>query len=297
MGIVFDIQRFCVNDGPGIRSVVFLKGCPLKCLWCHNPESNTIDRQLYCEWTKCRHCGKCITVCPDNVHIMKGEKHVVQFDKCRLCGACTKICPNEALGIYGTETEVKEILEEVEKDREYYETSGGGVTISGGEPMYQFTFTLELARRLKSRGIHVCMETSGFGASNRFKEIAPFIDLFLYDYKATGNVLHRKLTGVDGTEILENMKNLISMGRKVVLRCPIIPGYNLSQEHLRAIAEISQEGVAYVEIIPYHDMGIGKAKKIGSDMYIKKTRVPEQSEVDSWIGDIEGYGGIHVRQA
>ena len=296
MGIVFDIQRFCVNDGPGIRTVVFTKGCPLKCLWCHNPESNSKKRQLYCEWNQCAHCGKCSAVCGHHVHEMMDGKHHANFSDCVLCGACVEACPYGALGIYGKDMAVEEVVSEVMKDQAYYENSGGGVTISGGEPMAQADYALELARACHKAGLHVCMETSGFAPSEQYRRLMPYIDKFLFDYKATGEELHKRLTGVSSQPILENLRMLIETGNDVTLRCPIIPGYNLSEEHLKAIARLSRDGVSSVDIIPYHDMGKGKAKNIGSDMYLNDAQTPEQSDVEQWIDTIIRYGGVHIFQ-
>lgn len=297
MGIVFDIQRFCVSDGPGIRTVVFLKGCPLKCLWCHNPESNSKKRQLYCEWNKCIHCGKCSNICDYNVHKMVDGRHRIDFSACHLCGNCVEACPNDAMGIYGKDMSVEEVVAEVMKDKEYYEISGGGVTISGGEPMAQAEYTKALARAFQEAGLHVCMETSGCASEEKYRQLMNDVDLFLYDYKATGEVLHRKLTGVSGRPILYNLRMLINNGKRVRLRCPIVPGYNLSEEHLSAIARLSTEGVSSVDIIPYHDMGKGKAKGIGSSMYLMDVMPPKQEEVDIWIAKIIQYGGINICQS
>ena len=297
MGVVFDIQKFCVNDGPGIRSVVFLKGCPLKCLWCHNPESNKKIRQLYCDRKKCTACGKCEEVCRQGVHCIKDGKHTIDYQKCLLCEECVKVCPTEAIGIYGKEMSVKEIVDIVIKDKEYYDNSSGGVTISGGEPMIQAEFSFELAKELKRQGIHVCMETSGFARSEEFMKIDPYIDLFLFDYKATGDKLHKKLTGVDGDVIIKNLGLLLQRKKNVRLRCPIIPGYNLTKEHLRAIAHFSRMGVSSVDIIPYHNMGISKAKNIGSDMYLEDVEVPTQEEVQKWMDYINDHGGKNIKKA
>lgn len=297
MGIVFDIQRFCVNDGPGIRTVVFLKGCPLQCLWCHNPESNSVKQQLYCGWNQCVHCEKCAAVCEHHVHRIVDGKHHINFSDCRLCGACVDACPYGALGIYGKEMSVEEVIAEVLKDRDYYETSKGGVTISGGEPMAQADYTLSLARAFQEAGIHVCVETSGFAPGDKFEVLLPYVEMFLFDYKATGEELHKRLTGVDNRLIMKNLKMLIESGKNVRLRCPVIPGYNLSEEHFKAIAGLSRSGVSSVDIIPYHDMGRGKAKNIGSHMYLDNVKIPEQTDVEQWIASMIGYGGVRIFQA
>lgn len=297
MGMVFDIQKFCVNDGPGIRSVIFLKGCPLKCLWCHNPESNKRARQLSFDWTKCINCGKCIKVCGNGVHRIENQQHKVLFDRCKACEKCVRNCPAEALSIYGKETTAEEIVNEVLKDRDFYETSGGGVTISGGEPTYQPEFSLELAQKLKKEQIHVCMETSGCGTADDYQKIAPWIDCFLYDYKATGDESYKKLTGISEKVVLNHLNLLLTLNKQVILRCPVIPQYNLTDEHLRGIARISKLGVSSVEIIPYHDMGAGKAKKIGSEMFLPNVKTPKQNEVNSWIEKIISYGGINIKMA
>ena len=297
MGVVFDIQKFCVNDGPGIRSVVFLKGCPLKCLWCHNPESNSIKPKLYCEWSKCISCGKCVSVCENNVHEIKKGKHIVHFEKCTMCGKCIEVCTNEAMGCYGYNAQIEEVIKEVEKDKNYYAESGGGVTISGGEPMAQFKFTYELAKELFRRKINVCIETSGFSNKDYFEKIAQYVDCFLFDYKATGEEKHIYLTGVSNKEILNNLLLLTKMKKKVILRCPIIPGQNLSEDHLKAIADLSNKGVHSVEIIPYHNMGVAKAKKIGSGMYLSNVKIPRADDVENWIEKIKKYGGINIKKS
>lgn len=296
MGVVFDIQKFCVNDGPGIRSVVFLKGCPLKCLWCHNPESNSVKPQLYCEWSKCTACGKCVGVCQNGVHAIESGRHIIQFEKCTMCNKCINICHNEAMGCYGYKAGVNDVVNTVIKDKNYYEESGGGVTLSGGEPMAQFEFALDLACELKRHNINVCMETSGFSKQEKFEKIAPYIDCFLFDYKATGEEQHILLTGVSNKEILNNLSLLLKLNKKVILRCPIIPGQNLSDNHLRAIADLSKIGVSSVEIIPYHNMGVGKAKKIGSGMFLDNIRVPDENDVENWIETIKSYGGININK-
>lgn len=217
-GIVFDIKRGGVKDGPGIRTSVFLKGCPLRCIWCHNPESQAPEIQ------------KAVTT--------------------------DEIC--------GREMSVGEVMDEVRRDKVFYGTSGGGVTFTGGEPMMQFPFALALCRAAKAEGIHVALDTCGEAPWERFEEIRPFVDLFLYDYKATGAARHRELTGVDGSLILGNLRRLSSSGAKIWLRCPIVPGVNDTPEHLAQINELGKlRGVERVDRLPYHPLGMEKYAKFG----------------------------------
>lgn len=295
MGMIFDIQRFCVNDGPGIRTVVFLKGCPLKCRWCHNPESNSSKRQLSYSAESCAGCRACATVCGSGVHQFEDNRHRVNFERCTGCGKCQAVCPNGALGLYGTEKSVDEIMEILLKDKKYYDQSGGGITISGGEPMLQFEFACALARSCKEAGLHVCLETSGFAPKEHFIEIRKYVDLFLFDYKVTGKEAHKRLVGVEPSLILENLKLLLTGGNQVILRCPIVPGYNLSGTHLRRIAELSRlPNVIQVDILPYHNLGSTKAKKIGSELLVEDVAMPEENKVEEWISEIRRYGGIHI---
>ncbi|GAM75948.1 pyeuvate formate-lyase activating enzyme [Vibrio ishigakensis] len=195
-GIVFDIQKFSVNDGPGVRTAVFLKGCQMKCVWCHNPESMSIKKQLSFNQSKCQSCGECAKVCPKGVHSFVEGKHEVKFDDCDACGLCVEVCIHRALKIYGQEMEVEQVYNEVAKDEIYFNKSGGGLTLSGGEALKQFEFSLALAKKCKENGIHVCVETNGASKPEHYQAIAPHVDLFLFDYKATGDKLHKELTGM-----------------------------------------------------------------------------------------------------
>lgn len=297
-GTIFDIQRFCVNDGPGIRTTVFLKGCPLNCLWCHNPESKQFRPQLSFIKKHCILCGKCQEACKYGVHDVSDKAHKIDYEKCRLCGNCIDSCPTNALSIYGKEASVEEVLSTVLRDRDYYDNSNGGLTISGGEPMYQFDFTYELAKCAKEQGIHVALETSGYGKSKDFEKITPYIDLFLFDYKATGNELHKKLTGVDRSLIDHNLNLLLQKEAKIILRCPIIPNYNLSEEHLRSICRYANtnKNIILVELLPYHSLGAGKAEQIGAHYTATKAYMPEYDEVESWIQTLKQMGLEKVRR-
>lgn len=259
MGMIFAIERFSLNDGPGIRTTIFLKGCPLNCRWCHNPESKSPRPQLALFRDQCLLCGACAALC-DNHSIQAGE-HRVRFDSCRACGRCAEVCPADALKIYGYEATAQEVVAEALRDAVYYRTSGGGITLSGGEPMFQPEFALEILKEAKRHGLHTAMETSGFAPWERFEAILPFTDLFLYDYKAEKR-LHRELTGVESDRIVENLERLLNGGARVILRCPIVPGVNENPAALDAFAKRFPR-LAGVELLPYHNMGESKRRAIG----------------------------------
>ena len=217
-GIVFDIQKFSIHDGPGIRTNVFLKGCPLSCLWCHNPESARFQPELFYRDDKCVGCGACVGACPADCHAVTAEGHLFDRAACVACGACAEVCPTGALEMCGREMTVDEVMAEVLRDRPFYETSGGGMTVSGGEPFARFPFLLELLKAAKEAGLDTAVETSGFTAPAQIAEAAPYIDTFLYDYKETDPEKHRAFTGVDNAPILENLALLDTLGARVILR-------------------------------------------------------------------------------
>lgn len=272
MGIVFDIQKFSVHDGPGIRTTVFLKGCNIRCLWCHNPESFTVLPQLSYSRTKCVSCGACVRVCPTGVHRITAAGHQVDFSRCKACGACIEECPEQCLKIFGREMSAEEVLTEVLKDKVYYESSGGGVTVSGGEPTVQFEFLMELLRLCKEAGLHTCVETNGVVTEEKFREMAALVDLFLLDYKATGSQQHKELTGHTNEKVLENLRYLADIGKAVILRCPVIPGLNDTEEHFQTIREWKHRypNIDHVEIMAYHSLGKSKWDSLGKDYSLKE---------------------------
>ena len=283
-GIVFGLQHFSVRDGPGIRSNVFLKGCPLRCRWCHNPEGLATSIGIQYRERKCAHCGACGGAFAD----MAAANDADEQRKCEL----TRRCRYGALELVGKRMSVDEVLADVEKDRRYFEPSGGGITISGGEPLLQADFARELAARAKGDKISVAIETSAYAPRASLEAIAPHVDWFLIDYKATSEERHRELVGVSNRLILENIEYLYGCGAQIILRCPLIPGVNDSEEHLRGIAQMHKKypDLAGIEVMPYHKMGVSKASRVGLTQ--EEFRVPDRAQKDAWQAAIEGYGGL-----
>ena len=264
-GIVFDIQRFSLHDGPGIRTTVFLKGCPLDCLWCHNPESKKAQAELALYSHLCGFCGACAAACPQGFHCLADGTHILRREDCTACGRCAGVCPASALTILGRPVTAGEIIDEALKDAAFYAHSGGGITLSGGEPFFQPAFTLAVLQAAKAAGLHTCVETSGFAAWEDIERAAAFTDLFLYDCKETDDALHRRFTGVSNALILENLLRLDGIGAKIVLRCPIIPNHNDRPAHHEGIERLAARlrNPVKIEKLPYHALGASKAQSIG----------------------------------
>ena len=259
-GMVFDIKRFSIYDGPGIRTTVFLKGCPLHCVWCHNPESQKHEQEILFDPDKCIACGWCFESCPQHAHFMLDSKHVLQREKCICCGKCVEKCYAGALELIGKEVTVDEVLTEVIEDKIFYDNSGGGMTISGGEPMFQADFTAALLSEGKKHGLHTCLDTCGFASWKQYEKVLDNTDLFLFDLKETNPNRHKENTGVALKPILETLNRLNDAGKKIYLRCPIIPGLNDQDEHIKKIAEIVMflNNVLEIKLLAYHPLGCSK---------------------------------------
>ncbi len=264
-GLVFDIQRFSTHDGPGIRTTVFLKGCPLSCHWCHNPESQSPLPELFFSKTICIGCESCNQVCPHGMAREILSDNNLRKEKCGTCDLCAGACPSKAIEKIGKIYTSDEIIAEVEKDVPFYENSNGGITISGGEPLVQYDFTLDILKKAKQKKIHTILETSGYASRERLLAIAPYVDLFLWDIKLTDETLHQKYTGVPLKPIIRNLKLADKAGAKTVLRLILVPEVNMTNNHFENIASLyaGLENVQGIELLKYHDFGISKAGKLG----------------------------------
>ncbi len=283
-GTVFDIQRNSLNDGPGIRTTVFLKGCALNCLWCHNRESIAVKPLLRFYPDKCQNCMECVTVCDAEAHLDLEGKHAVDFARCVQNWDCIQVCPSGALVKTGKNMSIEEVMQIFLKDRDYFDRSGGGITLSGGEPMIQYEFSKSLLAECHVQGIHTCLDTTGYTPWERLKSMMACTDLFLYDYKETDPKKHKEFTGVDNILIRENLARLNDAGAAIVLRCPVIPGMNDNEEHLGEIARLSRmyEGIREVHILPYHTLGIGKAEQHGIKAEHVTFSIPDEKIKAHW---------------
>jgi len=251
--MIFDIIRNSYVDGPGIRTAVFFKGCNLHCAWCHNPESQSMKHQMLIYKDKCIGCGRCEKVCVN--------------ETCIYCGKCELYCPADARKICGREYDADEILREVLRDVDYYNTSGGGVTFSGGECMLQVDFLEEILRKCRENGVHTAVDTAGHIPFERFERIMPYTDLFLYDVKCFDSAKHKRYTGVGNELILENLRKLFDVGAKVWIRIPVIPGVNDSRDEMERIKRLIGNRAEKIELLPYHTMGDNKYLALGMELH------------------------------
>jgi len=264
---IADISRFATHDGPGIRTTVFLKGCPLSCAWCHNPETVSPTPEIGYVVRKCVGCGECVRTCPKGAHRMEDGRHVFDRALCIACGACADVCLGEALRLYGREMTVNEVLAIVLKDRAFYEQTGGGLTLSGGEPLLQTEFCAELLAISKREHVHTAVDTCGAVPWEAFERVLPLTDLFLFDLKHTDPVLHERYTGADNTQILANLRRLSASGASIEIRIPVIPGVNDDDVFADAADQLlsSLSGITAVKRLPFNPCARSKYEAVGRD--------------------------------
>jgi pyruvate formate lyase activating enzyme len=298
-GLIFDIRRYTLHDGPGVRTTVFFKGCPLNCLWCCNPESQARQPELVWIRERCLGCDLCRTVCPQDALAVAGDGgKAIDRERCDRCGRCAERCAGEALNIIGRQMTVDEVLAEVTPDALYFEGSGGGLTLSGGEPLAQPEFAAELLRRYKheEKGDNTAVETCGFVEWPAIAMLAADVDLFLYDLKHMDPEAHQRLTGRDNRLILENARRLAHAGRSLVIRLPLIGGINDSRENLEATAEFvrSLPGVKRIDLLSYHRLGEPKYRRLERDYPLNGQPSPSAEKV-AWVRQILEQQGFEVR--
>ncbi len=295
---ILNIQRFCTKDGPGIRTTVFFKGCPLSCLWCHNPESQSVARQLMYNSEKCLHCLRCVAACANQCHKQDSGKHTFDRTECIACGKClSPLC--EALEIAGKTVSTDEILQEVLKDALYYQNSGGGLTLSGGEPLAQWEFCKELLQKAKAHGIHTCVETCGHVTRKALEQTLPYVDLYLFDWKESNPERHKQYTGFDNQRIRDNLQFLNANQKEIVLRCPIIPTLNDREEHLLGIAELANtsKSISRIVLEPYHTLGVGKYDRLSKNYALPNLPALDTSTAEELVKELQAMTSIPVEIA
>ena len=264
--LIFDIKRYAINDGPGIRIVIFMKGCNLNCAWCHNPESISTETERMYAPAKCIMCGTCVMACPEKAITLTSDGIITDTERCNMTGRCAEVCPTKAIELSGKPMSVAEIMNEIEKERVFFDQSGGGVTFSGGEPLLQSRFLIELLDECGKRGIHTAIDTAGLANTEIILEVAKRTDLFLYDLKIMDSEKHRKWVGVPNEKILENLKILAETGANIIIRIPLVGGVNDDAENMEAtarfVSELSGEKKE-VNLLPYHKIAQTKYQKLG----------------------------------
>lgn len=281
--LIFNIQKFSVHDGPGIRTTVFFKGCPLRCLWCHNPESQNTKKEMLYDRDKCVLCGTCEKVCPKKAIKIENGVLTTDMNKCDFCGECVINCMYGAREIVGKEYTVDEVVKAVLRDKVFYEESGGGVTVSGGEPLLQIDFVEELLKRLKEENVHTAVDTSGAVSFEILERAAKYTDLFLFDLKVMDDEKHIEYIGASNKNIIENLKKLAKIHNNINLRMPIIEGVNADVSHIEKVLELIEDlNIKKVNLLPYHDIAKHKYKKLGRIYEEAKMSKPSDEKMNSF---------------
>jgi len=294
-GVIFDVKRYSIHDGPGIRTTVFLKGCPLACWWCHNPESQSMFSEVVYRQERCIGCGACEKACPRGAISLTQRGYTADPDRCGGCGKCASVCPSGARELVGRSVTVMEAVKEIEKDQLFFDESGGGVTFSGGEPLAQPDFLVEALAECKKREIHTAVDTTGHAQPDIIMGVARHADLFLYDIKHMDSAKHRLYTGVGNELILENLKRLASAGSAINVRIPVIPGINDDETNIRSTGEFlaSLPGVRDVNILPYHGIAETKYRRFEMDYRLGGLAAPDEKDMKR-ISKMLGLHGLRV---
>ena len=289
-GVLFNIQRYSLHDGPGIRTIPFFKGCPLSCKWCSNPESQRPQPELIFKKSDCIRCGKCIEVCKQQA-LSISNAFFIDRERCIQCGECTQVCPTQALEMKGKRMTVADVMRELQKEENLYRRSGGGITLSGGEPLAQPAFARELLKACKEKGWHTAMETTGFTTPEVIADVFPYVDLALTDIKAINPAIHLANTGIDNSQILENLLR-ISFLTKTIVRIPVIPGVNDNPEEIHNIAEFARLmfNVDTLHLLPYHSFGENKYGLLGRIYPMGEAERIAESKMELLKKEVESSG-------
>ena len=290
-GLVFDIKKYAIHDGPGIRTTVFFKGCPLQCLWCHNPESWQNRVELSFRKSRCVGCGQCAQVCPREAISLVESRPVTQAQKCVLCGRCVDVCVVGARQLIGRKMTVNEVMDEVERDVIFYDQSGGGVTFSGGEPLMQPDFLVALLNRCRALNIHTAVDTSCYAEPEIVEMVAERADLFLCDVKHMDSEMHKRFTGVGNNLILENIRLISKLGKKIIIRVPIIPGFNDDPANIESTGKFtaSLSGVSRIDILPFNRGGIEKSARLMGGIEPMRAQTPDEDKMSEIAKDLVKY--------
>lgn len=292
--LITNIQKCSTKDGPGIRTTIFFKGCPLDCAWCHNPETKSYVKDIMYDEEKCVRCGTCVKVCPNHAIHMEADLST-DLEKCIRCSLCTDFCVNNARHIIGEEYTLEKVIKEIKKDIAFYESSGGGVTLSGGEAMVQIDFIEELVKECKNLGISVAIDTCGYVPFENFEKIIDYVDIFLYDLKLMNSEKHKKYTGKTNKLILDNLKKLSDYGANINIRIPLINNVNADMENiLDTINFIKKLNIKSINLLPYHDLGVYKYKKLQCRYDEKQMEKPDKKTVEK-IKNIFEKEGFHIK--